>query len=463
MSSALPIRAALTRGAIVTLANWPVVLIEFVVESAYKAALGVPILGGAFMVALLLGVDVRSLLGEGLVSAADQILLRLATAPAALAAFLAALSIVGVGGAMTMYVVKAGTLSVLVRGERTAGELYRRPSGFGIMREATAYSLASLWDAVRHFERRAATLAFWLGLSYVAIGGGTSWSSAGARGWRPIRRGPPPASAGARRDQRRRRGSDGREPVIRSDACRGRHRRLRRPRRASARARIPARGCAAGARHLWRDGIDSARRNAASITATAGLALVAWVPLAGLLFVPLQVAFWIVRGLLFEYMGLVTLSAYQTQYRRFATPQIAPVESARRMTHYDSFFSQSAGHMRESAIRQTGAVLAQATDMISFAPGYPAEGSVSLAGAGRDRGGAAHRPRWQRPPVRADARLQAAARGDDRADENPARDEYARADRHDDGLAARARFGRAGPAGPRRCRVDGTPVVRGRD
>jgi hypothetical protein len=47
---------------------------------------------------------------------------------------------------------------------------------------------------------------------------------------------------------------------------------------------------------------------------------VAWVPLAGLLFVPLQVAFWIVRGLLFEYMGLVTLSAYQTQYRRFAEP-----------------------------------------------------------------------------------------------------------------------------------------------
>jgi len=66
---------------------------------------------------------------------------------------------------------------------------------------------------------------------------------------------------------------------------------------------------------------------AASITATAGLALVAWVPLAGLLFVPLQVAFWIVRGLLFEYMGLVTLSAYQTQYRRFATPQITPLRA----------------------------------------------------------------------------------------------------------------------------------------
>src|SRR3982751_4365396 len=112
MSPALPIRAALTRGAVVTLANWQVVLIEFVVESAYKFAIAVPVLGGAFMVALLLGVDVRSLVGEGLVSAADQILSRLATAPAALVAFLAALALVGVGGAMLMFVVKAGTLAV---------------------------------------------------------------------------------------------------------------------------------------------------------------------------------------------------------------------------------------------------------------------------------------------------------------------------------------------------------------
>jgi 2-aminoadipate transaminase len=43
------------------------------------------------------------------------------------------------------------------------------------------------------------------------------------------------------------------------------------------------------------------------------------------------------------------------------------------MTNYDPFFSQSAAEMRESAIRQMGTVLAQARDMISFAPGYPAE------------------------------------------------------------------------------------------
>jgi len=43
------------------------------------------------------------------------------------------------------------------------------------------------------------------------------------------------------------------------------------------------------------------------------------------------------------------------------------------MTNYDSFFSRAAATMRESAIRQMGTVLSQAQDMISFAPGYPAE------------------------------------------------------------------------------------------
>jgi 2-aminoadipate transaminase len=43
------------------------------------------------------------------------------------------------------------------------------------------------------------------------------------------------------------------------------------------------------------------------------------------------------------------------------------------MTSYDRFFSRAGDVMRESAIRQMGAVLAQAKDMISFAPGYPAE------------------------------------------------------------------------------------------
>jgi 2-aminoadipate transaminase len=43
------------------------------------------------------------------------------------------------------------------------------------------------------------------------------------------------------------------------------------------------------------------------------------------------------------------------------------------MTQYETFFSRAGESMRESAIRKMGAVLAQSRDMISFAPGYPAE------------------------------------------------------------------------------------------
>src|SRR3990170_889829 len=91
MSSALSLRAAITRGALVSLANWPVVLIDFVIESLYKATLAVPVVGGAFMVAVLLGADAGSLLADGMASAADRMLLPLGQSPIALAAFLAAL------------------------------------------------------------------------------------------------------------------------------------------------------------------------------------------------------------------------------------------------------------------------------------------------------------------------------------------------------------------------------------
>jgi 2-aminoadipate transaminase len=41
------------------------------------------------------------------------------------------------------------------------------------------------------------------------------------------------------------------------------------------------------------------------------------------------------------------------------------------MTNYDQFLSRAARGMQESAIRKMGTVLAQARDIISFAPGYP--------------------------------------------------------------------------------------------
>ena len=57
------------------------------------------------------------------------------------------------------------------------------------------------------------------------------------------------------------------------------------------------------------------------VLAAAGLAVIAWMPFASVVVVPLQLAAGIVRGLIFEYFALSAVSAYQTQYRRFSTAE----------------------------------------------------------------------------------------------------------------------------------------------
>ena len=64
---------------------------------------------------------------------------------------------------------------------------------------------------------------------------------------------------------------------------------------------------------------------AVSVVTTAGITFVSWVPFASLIAVPLQVAAWLVRGLVFQYVGLTALAAYQTQYRRFTEPDSRPL------------------------------------------------------------------------------------------------------------------------------------------
>ena len=56
------LKAALKRGALIAAANWPLVLVQFVTESMLKLLLGVPIVGGAFLVALLLDSSLTDLL-----------------------------------------------------------------------------------------------------------------------------------------------------------------------------------------------------------------------------------------------------------------------------------------------------------------------------------------------------------------------------------------------------------------
>jgi hypothetical protein len=55
----------------------------------------------------------------------------------------------------------------------------------------------------------------------------------------------------------------------------------------------------------------------ASILATAGLSLIGFVPFVALAVMPLQLAAWLVRGVVFQYLALTALGAYMTQYRHF--------------------------------------------------------------------------------------------------------------------------------------------------
>ena len=122
-----------------------------------------------------------------------------------------------------------------------------------------------------------------------------------------------------------------------------------------------------------------------------GSALIAFVPLVGLAVVPLQVAAWLLRGFVFQYLGAdrarrlsatrhdtAGLSPQRTSWRinpgqgALKIRRSARQRSTTRMTDYTRFLSRAAGHMQESAIRRMGMVLAQGRDIISFAPGYPA-------------------------------------------------------------------------------------------
>jgi hypothetical protein len=56
---------------------------------------------------------------------------------------------------------------------------------------------------------------------------------------------------------------------------------------------------------------------AASILATAGLGLIGFVPIVAVAVMPLQIAAWLVRGMVFQYLALTALGAYLTQYRHY--------------------------------------------------------------------------------------------------------------------------------------------------
>jgi hypothetical protein len=307
---------------LITLANWPIVLIGFLAECIYNLALAVPVIGGAFMLALLMGVDVQSLLSDGTLTAIDRMFGPLRQAPIAFFAFLLAGGLVAFAGAVLMFIVKAGTLAVLVQGEQTAGEIQRPPVRLSALRTASAYTVAAVLDGARRFQGRTAVLAAWLSAVYVIVGSayftavtyGLQWALESPWGsvWPLLL--VIATSMGVVSLAAANLVFDLMRVVIVTDDCRVSEaaRRVRTFLLADARQVLGIFGMM---------GLVQLISWAASFAGTAGLTVAAWAPLLGLIVLPLQLVFWIVRGLFDQAAALATLSAYQTQYRRFAAPK----------------------------------------------------------------------------------------------------------------------------------------------
>lgn len=318
--SRLRLRVALRRGALTTAANWPLVAVGFVADSLYKAALGVPVVGGAVMVAALAGDDVASLLSQGLRAGIAQVFASLMDAPVAMGAFATAITIVGLGGAVFVFLVQAGSVAVLVAGERHAPDdlnvgSVRRDA----FRLAHAFSLEAFLSGVDRFGRRltllgAALIAAYLvtfvafGLSVLAeyrVAAGAEWISAfplmALLTTSALAVGVAAINLLYLLMQ----------IIIVAEDC-----------------SLPA-ALTCLRRFLTHDARQVAGifgviltmvvvGTAVSILATAALGLIAWVPFVGLAVMPLQAAFWLARGLVFQFIDFTALTAYLAQYRRFA-------------------------------------------------------------------------------------------------------------------------------------------------
>jgi hypothetical protein len=318
MPSPPALKTALKRGALLAAANWPLVVVQFIAEGTLKLLLGVPIVGGVFLVVLVLGADVEEVLSGDTREIVTAVFGSLRANPAALAAFAVSALIVLLGASALTFVVKGGTVSVLADAEAAAGPIERPPLRLDALRRANVTEIGRLLDGCKRLSPRylqlGACLLVVYGLTagvYIGfiVGGYALVENSGILlGW-------------------------GMAAAIASSALvvwitvinflylltqmaiavddtsvRGGMARVSAFLRGSLREIAGIFGVVL---------LLVVLATVASILATAGLGLIAFVPLAGLAVVPLQVAAWLLRGFVFQYLALTALGAYLTHYRHY--------------------------------------------------------------------------------------------------------------------------------------------------
>jgi len=316
MSYAPGLKATLKRGALVTAANWPLVVVQFIAESTFKLLLAVPVLGGIFLVALLLDADVAELISGSPSEIVQAVMNAMRASPPALVAFLAAFLLVMAGGSALTFVVKGGTVSVLALADAAAGPIERPPLSLRALRRANVTNIEPflagcdrLW--VRYVKLGACLLLVYAATAVAYVGpviGGLlfAWNSGILLGWTL-------ATFTV--------SSIVLVWITLVNLIYLLTQMVMAVENVGVRQGIV--GVFRFIRHALRDiaGIFGVvlvlvvLATVASILATAGLGLIAFVPLAGFVVFPLTAAGWLLRGFVFQYLALTALGAYLTQYR----------------------------------------------------------------------------------------------------------------------------------------------------
>lgn len=181
MSHLTGLRGTLRRGALVSAANWPVVLVQFVAQSIFTLLL-VAFASASAVVLRLVVRDTGALAGRDLRGLIEAAFWALRDQPIALALFFFACGVVVLGGSSFTFLVKAGTTSVLVAANRQLGpdRHVGRESAFQRARHS---SLDHLLTGIRRFGPRFLRLGGLLVAGYaltfaaygLAIIGGGRW------------------------------------------------------------------------------------------------------------------------------------------------------------------------------------------------------------------------------------------------------------------------------------------------
>ena len=311
------LKPTLKRGALIAAANWQITLIQSVADSLFKLLIAIPVIGGVFLVAVVLGAEPTGLMGLEWRELVTTIVGALLSQPVVLTAFLASLGVVVIGGSLFVFLVKGGTVATLVEGDLHAGPIEHPPLHFSAVARAGRFTAEGFIESCSRLFPRFARLGFGLMTAYLLSGAAYLFFVVGSRAtgdswgltalvtalfvtWITVLNLVYLLL----------------QIIVAADDCSV----ATALRRVAAFVRTEIKDIAAVFGVVLALVICA---TGASILATTALGLVGFVPLFGLAVLPLQLAAWLLRGIVFQYLGLTAIGAYLQLYRAYAR-QIIP-------------------------------------------------------------------------------------------------------------------------------------------